>query len=368
MTAPPLLLEAPGSVGVYRFPTPGPETDGTFAWTSTVAVTVSLSAGGVTGLGWTYSTPAAAAIIEHELLPILAGRSPWDIAQCRSELRRACRDIGTTGVVAHALSAIDIALWDLKARLLDSPLTRLLGTVRLATPVYGSGGFTNLPDDELADQILGWLSAGCTAVKIKIGRDIARDLDRLILATELVTGRAELMVDADGAYSVGAARRWGAALDELGVTWFEEPVPSADRAGLAAVRDSVECDVTAGEYICEPFGAAALLGAVDCLQLNVTRCGGYSGFLEGAALAAAHGLDVSAHGAPALHAPIAAAVPNLRHAEWYVDHARLEPLLVEGVPEVVDGLLPHSGKLGAAADDIVGHGMSLAVSATEFRL
>ncbi|WP_019926065.1 enolase C-terminal domain-like protein [Nocardia sp. BMG111209] len=363
MTTREVRLEDPGSVAVYRFPTPGPESDGTLAWTSTTAVTVRLEAGGRSGLGWTYSTPAAAAIIRDELLPILIGRSPWDIPQCRLEMRRACRDFGTTGVVAQALSAVDIALWDLKARLLDTSLARLLGGVRAAAPVYGSGGFTNLPDEDLDEQITSWLAAGCTAVKIKIGRDTARDLDRLVRAADLVTGRAELMVDAAGAYPTGYARRVGTALDELGVTWFEEPVRSEDPAGLAVVRDGVECDVAAGEYIYDPMGAAALLDVVDCLQLDVTRCGGYSGFLECAALAAAHGLEVSAHCAPALHAPVAAAVPNLRHVEWFIDHARLEPLLVDGVPEVVDGLLPRAGEHGDC-----GHGMTIAASAAEFRI
>ena len=89
----------------------------------------------------------------------------------------------------------------------------------------------------------------------------------------------------------------------------------------------------------DSYDAAWLAPAVDCLQLDVTRCGGYTGWQQAAAVAAAHNLQVSGHCAPALHAPIAAAIPNLRHVEYFIDHARLEPLLVEGTPAVAGGKL-----------------------------
>lgn len=365
MIAADVRIEDPVTVAAYKFPTPEPEADGTLTWDATTAVAVDLTAGGEHGLGWTYSSPAAATVITHDLAPVLRGCSPFDIPGCRAALQRACRNIGTTAVVAHALSAVDIALWDLKARLLRVPLSKLFGSARPATPVYGSGGFTNLTDGELAEQIADWLAAGCSVVKIKIGQDRGgatdRDLARVEKATDLLGGTGRLMVDANGGYRVGQARRVGAELDRLGVIWFEEPVTSDDPAGLRRVRDAVRCDVAAGEYVYSRYDAAQLVGAVDCLQLDVTRCGGYSGFLECAALAAAHGLDVSAHCAPALHAPITAAVPNLRHLEWFVDHARLEPILVEGVPVVADGVLPPPIRP-------TGHGMSLAETAVPYQI
>jgi L-alanine-DL-glutamate epimerase-like enolase superfamily enzyme len=162
----------------------------------------------------------------------------------------------------------------------------------------------------------------------------------------------ELMVDANGGYSLGQARRVGAELDELGVVWFEEPVSSDDRAGLALLHEQLRCDVAAGEYAADLDDVRLLLPALDCLQLDATRCGGYTGFLRGAALAAAQHRDVSAHCAPALHAPVAAAVPNLRHVEYFADHARLEPELLTGVPEVRDGALP-------VPLDVRGHGLRL---------
>ncbi len=352
------------TTAVYRFPTEHPEADGTLSWDATTTVTATVVAGSHEGLGWTYSTAAAAQIIVDHLLPAIAGRDALDIPGCWSAMHRACRNLGTTGVVMQAISAVDIALWDLKARILGTPAAQLLGRARDRVPVYGSGGFTSLTDEQLADQVREWSDAGCRAMKIKIGQswgtDIPRDVVRIGAFRELAGPDVELMVDANGGYTSGQARRVGAVLDEMAVRWFEEPVSSDDLGGLAVVRAAVRCDVAAGEYAADVYTAAALCPVVDCLQLDVTRCGGYTGFLRGAAIAQAHNVQVSGHCAPALHAPVASAVPNLRHVEWFIDHARLEPLLVDGVPPVRDGAM--------AVDDVVaGHGMTLSRRADPYR-
>jgi L-alanine-DL-glutamate epimerase-like enolase superfamily enzyme len=137
-------------------------------------------------------------------------------------------------------------------------------------------------------------------------------------------------------------------------------VSSDDPAGLRLLRSALRCDVTAGEYAADEYEATALLDAVDCLQLDATRCGGYTGWLRCAALAAAHNLDVSAHCAPALHAPVAASIPNLRHVEWFADHVRVEAELFIGAPPARDGAL-H------LRDDTIGHGMHLSPQASTWR-
>jgi L-alanine-DL-glutamate epimerase-like enolase superfamily enzyme len=277
-------------------------------------------------------------------------------------MRRACRNLGTRGLVSHAISAVDIALWDLHARLVDLPLAELFGAQPGAsTPVYGSGGFTTLDDDQLQQQVDGWLDAGCGAVKIKVGEswgdNEARDLTRTRLVRELVGDDVQLMVDANGGYTVAQAVRMGAAYDELGIVWFEEPVSSDDLEGLATVRAAVRCDVAAGEYAYDSHDARALCPVVDCLQLDATRCGGFTGWRHAAAVAASYDLQVSAHCAPALHASVAPAVPNRRHIEWFADHVRVEAELFDGVPIVTDGRI----HVAPAA----GHGMSLRVDAEE---
>jgi L-alanine-DL-glutamate epimerase-like enolase superfamily enzyme len=342
-------------VEVYRFPTRSPEADGTLEWDATTAVVVIALAGNLRGLGWTYSTPAAARVVRDVLSPAVAGLSIDDVPSAFEQMRRACRNFGTRGLVMQAISGVDIALWDLKARAHELSLTQLLGCVRDDVPVYGSGGFVSMSDTELADQLEHWERLGCSSVKIKIGQDrggdVARDLERVRAARAALPSSIDLMVDANGAYSVGQARRVGDILDEVGVTWFEEPVTSDDVHGLARLSDALRCDVAAGEYVAELTDAAALVDAVDCLQLDVTRCGGYTGFRRCAALAEAHQLQVSAHCAPALHAPVAATVPNLRHVEYFADHERLEPLLVHVAPCVSGGRLRPNATIG--------HGYSL---------
>ena len=348
----------------YRFPTGAPESDGTYTWEATTAVVVQVDAGGQTGLGWTFSTPGAAAVVTDLLAPRVTGSDALDVPAATAAAVGAIRNVGTGGLAMQAVSALDVALWDLKARLLGVGLPELLGRARDAVPVYGSGGFTSLSADELAGQVSGWLRAGCRAVKIKVGQDRGtapdRDLARTREVRELVGDGVRVMVDANGGYSRGQARRLGGVYDELGVTWFEEPVSSDDLDGLAAVRGGVRCEVAAGEYVASPWAARALCPVVDVLQLDATRCGGYTGFLACAAVAAAHNLPVSAHCAPALHVPVALATPNLRDLEWFADHAALEPLLLAEVRPVVGGALRPLGGPG--------HGMALAPGVECFRV
>ncbi len=351
-------------VSAYTVDTPEPEADGTLTWDATTAVVVQAHAGEATGLGWTYSSPAAAAVISEELAGVVTGRDPFDITGAWEAMHRHCRNIGTRGLVMQALSAVDIALWDLKARLRDEPLSVLVGQARETVPIYGSGGFTTLDDTELGAQVATWQAAGCAAMKIKIGQDwganLTRDLARVCHLRELAGDDVELMVDANGGYSVAQARRAGAALDDLGVIWFEEPVSSDDIDGLRVVRHAVRCDVAAGEYVSDRYDARRLAPVVDCLQLDATRCGGYTGWLAGAAIAASHNLQVSAHCAPALHVPVAAAVTNLRHIEYFIDHTRLEPKLFDGLTTAANGALtPNTTSPG--------HGISVAAGATRYR-
>jgi L-alanine-DL-glutamate epimerase-like enolase superfamily enzyme len=353
------------STAVYTFPTPEPEADGTLQWEATTAVCVTLQAAGQTGLGWTYSSPAAAAVIDDKLADVVRDQDAHDIAGGWSAMHRACRNLGTKGLVMHAISAVDMAWWDLKARLLNVSISTLLGRCHREVPIYGSGGFTTLSDTQLADQVAWWQSVGCTAMKIKIGEswgtEVKRDLRRVQQLAELAGPGVQLMVDANGGYQPGQARRIGPALDELGVVWFEEPASSDDPAGLAEVRAAVRSDVAAGEYAADLYDIRALLPVVDCLQLDATRCGGYTGWLRGAALAQSQNLQVSAHCAPSLHAHVAAAVPNLRHIEWFADHARLEPLLVDGLPEARGGALHPN-------PESRGHGMSIRTEAEQWHV
>ncbi|WP_295118369.1 enolase C-terminal domain-like protein [uncultured Leifsonia sp.] len=345
---------------VLRIPTDAPEADGTAAWDSTTLVVVLLRAGGTTGLGYTYSSAAAAVVIDEELAPALRGRSLTDLGAVVADLEHALRNPGRPGIGACALSAVDVALWDARARALGVPLADLLGRVRASAPVYGSGGFTTYDDERLHDQLAGWARDGCRWVKLKIGESwgtrVERDLHRVGIARAAVGPGVGVFVDANGAYGVAQALRVDRAMRAFDVTWFEEPVSSDYPDQLAAVRAGATADIAAGEYVYRPSDAVALLGSVDCLQLDVTRCGGYSGWLQLSALAAAHGVPVSAHCAPQLAAHAGCATRGFRHLEYFHDHARLEKQVFAGTLPLVGGAL--------TPDRRPGHGLSLRDSAT----
>jgi len=330
----------------YVVPTDQPEADGTFAWTSTTLVLVQVTCGEVTGTGWTYGSPACTTVVEHDLAPVVVGHDALAVPAAWDRMRHALRNIGRPGVAGMALSAVDIALWDLAARLLHLPLQQLLGPVRDEVPVYGSGGFTTYDADRLAAQLSGWVhEQGIPRVKIKIGEDAGsrtgRDLDRVAQARHVIGPDAELYVDANGGYTVRQAVRVAERLAEHDVRWFEEPVSSDDLSGLARVRKRCDADVAAGEYGFDlvSFQRMCAAGAVDCLQVDVTRCGGITELRRVAAVAAAHGLEVSGHCAPYAHLAVLATVPNLRHLEWFHDHVRIETRLFDGCAEPVDGAL-----------------------------
>ena len=351
------------TAAAYTIPTDQPEADGTLAWSSTTLVVAHVTGGGRTGIGYTYASSACQPLIENELAAAVAGHDVFETVGAWQAMVRAVRNLGRPGLVSYAISAVDTALWDLKATLLGVPVSRLLGQARDAVPIYGSGGFTTYGEPAARAQLEQWTGEWrIPRVKIKIGEswgaDETRDLARIAFARQVIGPDAELYVDANGGYTRKQAVRMARAMAGHDVTWFEEPVSSDDLDGLREVRDQVAPDVTAGEYGYDLAYFARMVGAqaVDCLQVDVTRCGGITEFLRASAVAAASGLQVSAHCAPNLHAHVCAAVPNLRHLEYFHDHVRIESMLFDGV------LDPHGGAL---RPDPARPGLGLALKAAD---
>jgi L-alanine-DL-glutamate epimerase-like enolase superfamily enzyme len=327
----------------YEIPTDQPEADGTFAWRSTTLVLCEIDAGGETGLGFTYSERTNAALINGPLAEMVVGRNALDVGACRDAMQAHVRNIGRDGIAATAISAVDLALWDLKAKLLGVALATLLGQRRDAVPIYGSGGFTSYSDETLAKQLGGWVhDGGCRWVKMKIGTDPGRDPQRIRTAREAI-GEAGLFIDANGAFGPRAALAMAERAAAFGVSWFEEPVSSDDLDGLRLVRARAPTgmEVAAGEYAYDLDYLRRMLGsgAIDVQQADATRCGGVSGFLAAASLCEAHHTPLSGHCAPAMHLHVAASVPGLRHLEWFHDHARIEHMLFDGAPIPRDGAI-----------------------------
>ena len=339
------------SVAAYTIPTDAPESDGTIEWDRTTVVVVTASAADCHGIGYSYADRSAGSVVRDTLAPLLKGTNAMAVGAAWHAMLRAVRNIGRPGIAAAAISAVDVALWDLKARLLSLPLLDLLGAVRPAVAAYGSGGFTSYGDDRLARQLSGWAEAGLREVKMKVGREPARDVHRVALAREAIGPGVGLFVDANGAYSVKQALRLADAFADAGVSWFEEPVSSDDLEGLRVMveRAPANMDIAAGEYGYDPWYFRRMLaaGAVDVLQADATRCGGISGFLRAAALAEAWMTPLSAHTAPSLHAHLGCACKPVRNVEYFHDHARIEPMLFDGALAPVDGrLTPDPGRPG----------------------
>jgi L-alanine-DL-glutamate epimerase-like enolase superfamily enzyme len=328
----------------YKIPTDAPEADGTYAWTATTLITAEVEGGGHTGLGYTYTAAEAAGLIRSMLADIVRDKDAMDPPGLNAAMHRAVRNIGRDGIAATAISALDAALWDLKAKLLDIPLAWLLGRYRDGVPIYGSGGFTSYDDHELAAQLASWVEHdGCRWVKMKIGTHPEDDPRRVDVAKRAV-GDATVFVDANGALSVKHALALADRfMAEWGVAWFEEPVSSDDLAGLAQVRAAAPpgMDIAAGEYAYDIDEVRHMLEAraVDVQQADATRCGGITGFLRVGTLCEAHHIDLSGHCAPALHLHAACAVPRLRHLEWFHDHVRIERMLFDGAPVPQGGMI-----------------------------
>ena len=188
------------NVSAYSIPTStDEESDGTLVWDSTTLVLVQLRCGADTGLGYSYCHPAAGQIIQSKLASILRDADPLMPQKTWAEMQMQTRQMGHAGIAAMAISAVDIALWDLKAKLLGVCLADLLPRFREHVPIYGSGGFCNLTSAQLQAQVEGWVEDGFRSVKIKVGRDADADLERIALVRSVVGDGVEIMVDANGA-------------------------------------------------------------------------------------------------------------------------------------------------------------------------
>jgi L-alanine-DL-glutamate epimerase-like enolase superfamily enzyme len=330
-------------VSAYVVPTETPESDGTFKWDKTCLVLVEILAGGKTGLGYSYADPATAQLIEASLVPILQGSHALAIGACWRKMVEQIRNLGRPGIASMAIAAVDNALWDLKGKLLDVSVAALLGLVRPGVVVYGSGGFTSYSDAKLCNQLGGWAEAGFKAVKMKIGRDAAADVERVRAARHAIGPDVQLFVDANGAYTRKQALYQAHRFREYDVTWFEEPVSSDDLEGLRLLRDEAPpgMDIAAGEYGYDATYFRRMLdaGAVDVLQADATRCAGITGFMLADALCESRSMPLSAHTSPSIHAHSCCGAQRAVNLEFFYDHSRIEGMAFDGTLQVTSGLL-----------------------------
>ena len=329
-------------VRAFTVPTDAPEADGTCRWDKSTMVLVELQSGSTAGIGYTYADVSTAKLAEILISELVAGRDAWEHAAILQSLYARVRNVGLSGIASMAIAAIDNALWDLRARLLDLPLVNLLGRVRDGIAVYGSGGFTSYSDEQLRNQLGGWAHDGLTMVKMKVGTHPDDDPRRVQVARDAIGHDVQLFVDANGAYSQEQALRVADQFADCDVRWFEEPVSADDLTGLRHMRERAPAgmDIAAGEYGYTAWYFRSMIEsqAVTVLQADSTRCG-ISGFLDAAALCWAANLPLSSHCAPNQHLHVCCAVPRAIHMEYFHDHVRIERMFFDGFSEPRQGVM-----------------------------
>ncbi|MEU8107223.1 L-talarate/galactarate dehydratase [Nonomuraea muscovyensis] len=289
----------------------------------------------------------------REIAPDLLGEDPSDIARLWDKLVWAGASVGRSGLSTQAIAALDIALWDLKARRAGLPLAKLLGAHRDSVRCYNtSGGFLHTPIEQVLDNASAAVERGIGGIKLKVGHPDAKvDLARVSAVREHLGDGVPLMVDANQQWDRPTAQRLGRALEPYGLVWIEEPLDAYDAAGHAALAASLDTPIATGEMLTSVGEHAELirLGAADVIQPDAPRIGGITPFLRLAALAEHNRLQLAPHFAMEIHVHLAAAYglePWVEHFEW------LEPLFEERL-EIRDGrmLVPSRPGLGVTPSE-----------------
>ncbi len=304
---------------------------------------VEVIGGGKQGLGYTYADSATAKLIDDKLKRVVVGRDAMSVQGAWLAMLRSIRNLGRPGICSMAISAVDTALWDLKARLLDLPLVRLFGQVRDAVPIYGSGGFTNYSNEQLQEQLCGWAEQGIPRVKMKIGRDAKADQKRVAVAREAIGEDVDLFVDANGAYSrkqalaqaeysrnsmfAGLRSRFHPMTSKVCVSFESAPLSEWKFPPANTVTTSIifgECSKPVQSMFYKPMRPVAAASQVFCRRPRFAK----RIMFHFRHIARPHCIFM-----------LRCAARTFRHAEYFHDHVRIERMLFDGVPEPVNGAL-----------------------------
>lgn len=316
---------------------------------------------GLEGIGVTYHEVGGEAtreVIRRNMAPKLIGRDPLQTEAIWQELFHYLRGIGRKGLMFCALSAIDIALWDLKGKIVGLPLSRLLGGDRTRVPVYASGGWTSYDDDQLVDEMKTMVARGFSAIKFKVGfnggQSLGRDVERVRKVREAVGPDIRLLVDANNCFDAATAIQLANRIREYDITLFEEPVFADDIPGLARFRRGTDIPLATGEHEYTRFGVRDLLlaEAADIVQVDGARAGGYTEMLKCAALTQAWNVKFAPHAMENIHLPLAAAVPNTFMLERLLMFEGITAALFKNASVPVDGFMavPEGPGLGLTPD------------------
>ena len=299
---------------------------------------------GLEGLGIGQASPGVRQVIESGLKGLLLDQDPFDTEKLWSDIFWQVRGYGRKGVAFCALSAVDIGLWDLKAKALGLPLYKLLGPYTDSVPIYGSGGWTNFTSEELVAEMSGYVEQGIKQVKMKVGKDFGKsereDIERVAAVRQAVGDDVALYVDANNGYYAKQAIYMAREFEQYQVGWFEEPVLADDIQGLAEVRRAITIPVASGEHEYTRYGFKELItgGGADIVQPDVARVGGVTEWMKVAHLAQAFNLPVAPHMAPLVHLHLACATPNLKVVEYANVVLEGDRVWYTELPEQRDGM------------------------------
>ncbi len=304
---------------------------------------------GLVGIGWAFSlngrnTASLKGAID-ELKLALVGRDPLRLGEVQDGLHHIAFNVGPGGLITMARAALDVAVWDLRGKLLNLPVADLLGRRRDRVPTYASQGlWRNYGPEELASQAASYVALGFRAVKLRVGgeADPEKEVERVRVVREAVGWDVDVMADVNQGWTPWRAITLGRRFQEYGLYWLEDPVPMLDFAGSAGVARALDVPICAGEYHYELAGLKRLLDeqAVDILMVDLLRVGGITGWLKAAALAEAYQVPVVSHLVPEVHVHIFAAIPNgltVEYMPWSFGLFKNPPRLIDGELEVPSG-------------------------------
>ncbi|WP_408008333.1 mandelate racemase/muconate lactonizing enzyme family protein [Pseudalkalibacillus sp. A8] len=294
---------------------------------------------GSEGVGYTYTGGfggrAIHAMIEHDLAPFLIGKDASCVEKLWEDMQWKIHYVGRGGISSFAISAIDIALWDLRAKKADEPLWKLLGGASNSTKAYAGGIDLNFTKEKLLNNVKSYLDKGFQAVKIKLGQEtLEEDIDRIAAVRELIGPDVTFMVDTNMKWSIEHAIRAAKAFKEFNIFWLEEPTIPDDYDGYNRISKEGGLAIAAGEnfHTIYEFQNMISRGNIDFPQPDASNIGGITGWLKVANLAFVHNLPVCTHGMQELHVSLMSAMPHASYLEVHsfpIDQYTTRPLVIE---------------------------------------